>query len=236
MIPALLLSGSAAAALGFLPLRTQTWPAAVALTVLVALLGALAAHQTLRACGDRAPQQHRPLLIALVGAAWAAAGWRADGAPVVGAWLYLLALGVVAAAVDLHTERIPALLTGWALIGAAVLLTAARAVSAATTGGNAADLARAALAAGVVFVGYLTLALATRGGMGMGDVKLAPALGLVLGFTSWAALYVGTLLPFALAAAAIVATRRTRPQLAGSRRAFGPYLVAGAALSVGVLA
>lgn len=71
---------------------------------------------------------------------------------------------------------------------------------------------------------FLLFALATRGGLGMGDVKLVAFLGAVLGPALLSALAVGTLLGGL--AAGVILLRHGR---AATRRtvAYGPYLAAG---------
>jgi len=67
-------------------------------------------------------------------------------------------------------------------------------------------------------------------GVGLGDVKLAGLLGLVLGFRSWTTVYIGTLAAFVLATIFIVFSG-FRP---GSRERvpLGPFLVAGTLVAV----
>jgi len=77
------------------------------------------------------------------------------------------------------------------------------------------------------------LALASPGGLGMGDVKLAALLGLYLGWLGWAAVVLGALAGFvvqAVVALALLAARRIglRGELP-----FGPAMLAGAALVIG---
>jgi leader peptidase (prepilin peptidase)/N-methyltransferase len=87
--------------------------------------------------------------------------------------------------------------------------------------GQAAEWLAWSLGAGLCF---LVFALATRGGFGMGDVKLVAFLGAVLGPALLSALAVGTLLGGL--AAGLILLRHGR---AASRRtvAYGPYLAAG---------
>ena len=87
--------------------------------------------------------------------------------------------------------------------------------------GRAAEWLAWSFGAGLCF---LLFALATRGGFGMGDVKLVAFLGAVLGPALPSALAVGTLLGGL--AAGLILLRHGR---AASRRtvAYGPYLAAG---------
>ena len=67
-------------------------------------------------------------------------------------------------------------------------------------------------------------------GLGLGDVKLAGLLGAFLGWAGWPNVFVGTLAAFALngvvAAVLLLSRRATRK----SATAFGPWMVAGAAI------
>ena len=80
----------------------------------------------------------------------------------------------------------------------------------------------------VAFLAVLALALILKGGLGMGDVKLAGMLGFLLGLKVLPALFFGTL------AAGIVAAILLSRSSAGRRAtmAYGPYLALGAALAI----
>lgn len=139
------------------------------------------------------------------------------------ALLYFAAVSIALAAIDLDTHRLPnsIVLPSYpvlaVLLGASALLT-----------GDLETAARAAAGAGILFAGYLLLAFISPRGMGMGDVKLAGVIGLVLGFSGWAALAVGTLAAFLLGGlvgiALIVAGRARR----NTGIPFGPWMLGGA--------
>lgn len=101
------------------------------------------------------------------------------------------------------------------------------------TGAPWPDLGRALLAGAVLGGAFLLLCLLTPGGLGLGDAKLAAVLGLVLGWFGWLEVLAGVLGAFLLgglfAMGLLVARRAGRR----SAVAFGPWLVAGAALSLG---
>jgi leader peptidase (prepilin peptidase) / N-methyltransferase len=141
--------------------------------------------------------------------------------PVANAALYAVVqvLLVTVAAVDLATRRIPnGLVAALAAIALVSRAAAERSV-----------LVESVVTGFAVCAVALLLAYLARGGLGMGDVKLAGALGLVLGKVVFLALVVGTL-GGAVAAIAILIRRGA----AGRRAtiAYGPYLALGAALAV----
>ena len=91
----------------------------------------------------------------------------------------------------------------------AFFICASAAVSAmAATRGDTASIARACAAAALLFGAFWLLHAVSKQGLGGGDVKLAPSLGLVLGFFSWQAVLTAILLAFLLngLAAVIVMT------------------------------
>lgn len=143
------------------------------------------------------------------------------------AHLYLAAISIALAAIDLDTHRLPDAIVLPAYGVGAVLLGGS-----AIAGGDLEALARAAAGAGLLFAGYLLLALISPRGMGMGDVKLAGVLGLFLGFTGWAALAVGTLAAFVLGGIvgiALIAAGRARRN---TGIPFGPWMLGGAWMGI----
>jgi leader peptidase (prepilin peptidase)/N-methyltransferase len=93
-------------------------------------------------------------------------------------------------------------------------------------------LGPALLTAVAVLTAYGLIAALPGGGLGLGDVKLAAVLGLILGFAGWPAVLVGVVAPHLIngpIALFLLVTRR-----AGAKRAlpFGPALLAGALLAL----
>lgn len=148
-------------------------------------------------------------------------------------WLALTPVAVLLAVVDRRVHRLPDPLT-LPLSGAAVLLLG----GAALLPGHAGSWT-SGLLGGLTLGGfYLLLFLIHPDGMGFGDVKLALALGVVLGWYGWAVLFVGGFTGFLFGAAyglGLVLLRR-----AGRRTGipFGPFMMAGAltGLLLGALA
>lgn len=186
-----------------------------------------------------------PLVEAATGLAFAFGAWwfwagpgaaQPTGVPatvaavlVVVAFLYLAAVSIALALIDLDAHRLPDAIVlpsyavGVVLLGAAALLN-----------GEPDVLVRSVVGAAGLFAVYLILAIVYPGGMGFGDVKLAGVLGLFLGFLGWGALVVGAFAAFLLgglfALALVIARRAGR----GSGIPFGPWMLAGA--WIGVLA
>ena len=124
---------------------------------------------------------------------------------------------VAIAAVDLATRRIPNVFTAVAAVGAVALRLAF----------ERDELVEIAVAGLVCFALLLVFAVVARGGFGMGDVKLAGVLGLLLGKEVAGALLLGTICG---AVAGLIAARRARSRKA--TLAYGPYLCLGAAVVI----
>jgi leader peptidase (prepilin peptidase)/N-methyltransferase len=88
-------------------------------------------------------------------------------------------------------------------------------------------LRESVLAAVLAFVVFFVLALIARGGLGMGDVKLAGLIGLLLGRDAVTALLLGGLIG-GVAAIVLLARGASR----STSFAYGPYLAAGAAVVI----
>ncbi len=178
-------------------------------------------------CRDCAtPVAVRYPLVELAGAAlFVVLGARFGLAWELPAYLYLAAVGLALALIDLDTHRLPDALVLPSYVVAAVLLAVAS---------GPADVIRAATGGAVLFGVYFLLAVARPGGMGFGDVKLAGLLGIHLAWLGWGSLAVGGFAAFLLGgvfAAGLVVTRRAGR---ASGIPFGPWMLLGAA--VGVLA
>jgi leader peptidase (prepilin peptidase)/N-methyltransferase len=135
------------------------------------------------------------------------------------AFALVQALLVAIAFVDMATRRIPNELVA-ALVALALV---ARAVS------ERSFLVESVVAGLAVLGCFLLLGSLARGGLGMGDVKLAAALGFVLGKAVLLALVIGT------GAGALVALGIILRRGAAGRReaiAYGPYLALGGSIAI----
>ncbi len=157
----------------------------------------------------------------------AAMSLRSAGDPVLPAIVFVTVVGVVLARIDIAVRRLPFAVTVPTFAAAAVLL-----IAPAVVGGEV-SLLRAATSSAVWLATYWTIHVASRGrGLGLGDVVLAPTLGLVLGELGWGPSLVGLAAGFLLAAvigAVLLGTGRATTKAAIP---FGPFMLAGAALGV----
>ncbi|MEV4345090.1 prepilin peptidase [Actinoplanes sp. NPDC049596] len=142
------------------------------------------------------------------------------------AYLYLAAIAIALAVIDLDVMRLPDKIVLPSYAVALVLI--APAVIADHGWGQA---GRGLIAAAVLYAIYFVFALLPSG-MGGGDVKLAPLLGFYLGWLGWSSVLIGAFAAFLLGGvvgAALMALRRAGRK---SRIPFGPYMLAGAFLAV----
>lgn len=144
-----------------------------------------------------------------------------------GAFLYLAAISVVLAVIDLDTRRLPdpIVLPGFA-VGAALL--GAAGILRGDLGALLVAVVGAAAAAAFFFVLYLI------GGMGFGDVKLAGVVGLFLGFLGVPQLTVGIAAGFLIGAVVGIGLMLLRGKSRKTAIPFGPWILLGT--WVGVLA
>jgi leader peptidase (prepilin peptidase)/N-methyltransferase len=103
---------------------------------------------------------------------------------------------------------------------------------AAATGIGWAPFGRAVLAAAVLAAAYFTLAFITPAGLGLGDVKFAAVIGLLLGWFGWSHVAVGTLLAFLINGFVALIVLLRRRKVKDSEVPFGPSMVLGAVLAL----
>lgn len=145
------------------------------------------------------------------------------------ALLYLMAISVALTLIDIATHTLPNAIVYPSGIVLTVLLVVASAAD-----GDWSALGRAAIGALGSGALYLGLALAVPGGMGLGDVKLAVVLGLVLAYLGWGPLAVGSFAAFLLGGTFAVVLLVVRRAGRRSGIPFGPWMLAGAWLGIAV--
>jgi len=84
----------------------------------------------------------------------------------------------------------------------------------------------------ITLVLFALLAAISRGGIGGGDVRLAPVLAMFLGWLSASHVYIGLGVGFILGGVVAAGMLLTRRASASTRIAFGPFLCIGAVIAV----
>ena len=168
-----------------------------------------------------------PMVELATGLLFALTGWRFGASPYTAAALVVMAAGVALFMIDLDHLRLPFAVTGAAATG--VLLTLL--VDAVVHGPGALPTAVLSTALWLGVYGGIWLLTAGRG-MGLGDVALAPVLGLALGWLGWGPSVVGLAMGFAIGAVVGVVLIATGRHRAGVRIPHGPFLLSGAAVGL----
>lgn len=143
------------------------------------------------------------------------------------AFLYLAAVSVALALIDLDVHRLPNAIVLPAYPVGAVLLALASWGS-----GDWSSLLRASIGCAALYAFYFVLMVVYPRGMGFGDVKLAGVLGLYLGWVGWGALVVGAFAAFLLGGLFSVALLATRRASRSSGIPFGPWMLLGCGVGV----
>ncbi len=143
------------------------------------------------------------------------------------AFLVLAAASIILTAIDLAEHRLPDAIVIPTGVAALVLLGIAGLLA-----GDPDALLRAAAAAVGSAAFYFVLAFIRPGAMGMGDVKLAAVLGLYLGYLGWPELAVGVAGAFLLGGVVGVVLIASRRVTRDGGIPFGPWMFAGAWISV----
>lgn len=200
--------------------------------LLGAMFGALAGlllWRWLRTGAHRRPDDRSHLTLT---GAWTVVPMAAGGGAIAGtvagwvalpAWVYLFG-GSLVVWIDLDVHRIPdQVLKVWVpVVGGGVIAAAVGEGSWALLGGAL---------AGSLSLGALFLLLALIGSMGVGDVKLAAATGLLVGAMGWASVVTAVVACF-LTAGTVAAWKLIRGASRSQHLAFGPAIIVGAAVAI----
>lgn len=135
------------------------------------------------------------------------------------AFAWLAVLCVALATIDLIVYRLPDQLTLPAYPALTALLAGAALVNS-----EPGRFLRAALAGVALAAGYLVLALIRPGQLGLGDVKLAGPLGMVLGWEGWQSVLLATALSFVLCGLVGVVLLAVRRASADTALPLGPFM------------
>jgi leader peptidase (prepilin peptidase)/N-methyltransferase len=179
-------------------------------------------------CGVRVAHPWRPAVLAVVSALVVGAFAARLGADVVLAAYAVFGLSMVAiSAVDLERYIIPNRIIYPTLALLVPLFVVASAVD-----HRWGSLGRAAISGAVAFGGFFVLHVAVPKGMGFGDVRLAGVIGLATGWLGFGHAFVGFFAGFVLGAVIGIVFIVVSGGGRKTRIPFGPFLAAGAVLSV----
>jgi leader peptidase (prepilin peptidase)/N-methyltransferase len=196
----------------------------VAVAAAFGLLGAAAERLAAVWPPDEASRRRPGLRTVLLAVAAGAAGWGIVARSTLPWWatavhLVVLGLLVLLTATDLEQRRLPHLLLDPLIV-----------VTVAFVPFNPSVMILDAVIGGVASLTFLgLLGMVIRGGVALGDLYLVGALGLLLGWQGiFVAVFIGALLA-SLASLALLVSRRVGMK---SYIPFGPFLVAGAVISL----
>ena len=189
----------------------------------VPVLGWLLLHGRCADCATRISARY-PLVEAGTAALFVAVAARFGWSWELPAFLYLAAVAITLALIDLDVMRLPD-----AIVLPSYGVAAALLVPVSLAAGDVRDVLRGLIAAVVLYVVYSLLGFF---GLGGGDVKLAPLLGFYLGWLGWGAVAVGAFAGFLLGGLAGSVLLALKLASRKSRIPFGPYMLAGAFLAV----
>ena len=190
----------------------------------VPVLGWLLLRGRCRDCREPISARY-PLVEAGTGVLFALVAVRFGASAELPAYLYLAAVGIALALIDLDVKRLPDVLT-LPSYGVGFVLLAVASLS------EPHQLLRAVLGAAAMFALYFALCFAYPAGMGFGDVKLSGVLGLYTAWLGWDVWATGLMLGFLLGGVfgiGVVLTKR------GGRKTavpFGPFMIIGAFLAI----
>lgn len=169
------------------------------------------------------------VLIGLVTAAvFGLLAWRVPQWPDLLGYSLFAVFGLAVSVIDIAEHRIPTRLVLPAYPAVVGLFGATAALQR-----DFDSLARAAIGSLVLPAFYLILALASQGGMGAGDVRLAGPMGWVMAWHGWTTLVAGAVLAFLIGSIVILirvisrSAARHTPQIP-----FGPAMVAAALTTI----
>lgn len=143
------------------------------------------------------------------------------------AYLYLVSVGVALAFIDYDTKRLPDALTLPSYAVALVLLLLPAFLDA-----DWSSYLRAVLGGLALLAFYFVVWFIRPDAMGFGDVKFAGVLGIYLGWLSWGHVALGGFLGFLLGAVGGVALMAFTGAGRKTKVPFGPFMIAGACLTI----
>ncbi len=165
--------------------------------------------------------------VVLTGGLWAAAALRFGADPALPAYLVFFTSLAAVSLIDLDLNIIPNRIVYPTILLSVPLLAVAAAVD-----GDFNDLGRGLVGGGLAFLALALVWVVYPAGMGFGDVRLAFILGLFLGWLSLGHVLVGIFCGFLLGAVVGVVLVVFKIRSRKDAIPFGPFLAAGAAVTV----
>jgi leader peptidase (prepilin peptidase)/N-methyltransferase len=190
----------------------------------VPVLGWLVLRGRCRDCSARISPRY-PLVELGTGVLFAVLAARIGAHLELIAYLYLGAVGLALALIDIDVKRLPDVLTLPSYAVGAVLLGIA-------STDEPESLLRALLGAAAMFAVYFALCFAYPAGMGFGDVKLSGVIGLYTAWLGWDVWAAGLLLGFFLGGFFGIGLILIRKGGRKTAVPFGPFMLLGALLAI----
>ncbi len=192
----------------------------------VPVLSWLLLHGRCRDCGEPISARY-PLVELLTAVVWVVLAARIGADWVLPAFLYLGAVGVALALIDIDVKRLPNAIVLPSYVAGGALLAVAALVQ-----DEPGRLVRVVVGGAALYAFYFLLMLIQPRGMGFGDVKLAGVLGGYLGYLGWGELVVGGFTAFLLGGVAGLALMAVRRAGRKSHIPFGPWMLLGALVAI----
>ena len=137
-------------------------------------------------------------------------------------WIVLISVGVPLSIMDIISRRLPNPLNLALFVLSAIIISISGIVDHASS-----RVISSFIDSLVLSISFLIVSFATRGGMGMGDVKLSAGIGLIAGFYGTQTLFLSTFLSFILGALVGVALLLLRKGNLKTTLPFGPFMIIG---------
>ena len=141
--------------------------------------------------------------------------------------LVFLVLGARLSLIDYRSHRLPNRLVAICTVGILVLQ-----ITYCLARGNLAELSQAGLTVGKIFAAYVALYILSRGQLGMGDVKFAIPVGLIIGWFQPDAWLLSLLMTFLLAGFVALIGLYSRKLDRKSHIPLGPFMYLGSILTL----
>ena len=155
--------------------------------------------------------------------------FKIQGYFAIAAWESFVIFGIALIAIDLEHHRLPDLITGPLFLSGLIFLGIDT-----FKNHHSSQFLHALIYAISATAIFYSIHVFSRGGMGMGDVKLAASMGLFSGYVSGTAVYVSAMIGFALGSLVGVGLMIAKKATRKTAVPFGPFMIIGTVLSLWV--